>query len=258
MWPQGESNWCGPGILQSAIQWVNTYHDGTPTPEPPIITKANLWDFMKYNTCSSYPLTGRDQALPGNVGDGTKDVRRLNIAYDVGVDPHAMAWTMWHNTPNGYYYHYWIYYNDADEATRKFLYTLERYHEPVPVAINHGFHWVLVVGYDAENNALQGAGNIEMIYAFDPFVNRIQEYPYQEWISIRFTSYTDPEDPTSDPDPSTGWYVPPPDHWKNHLVTIERDWYTQNPDWGMSLNGPIQPNPGSVYIPFVNFSEAVR
>lgn len=252
MWPQGVSNWCGPGVLQSAIQWVNTYYDGTPTPEPTIVTKANLWAFMKNNTCST--LGGRDRALPGTVGDGAAQVRKLNIAYDVGVDPHAMAWTMYKYTPAGYNYHYWIYSNGADEATRKLLYTLEMYHEPVSVAINHGFHWVLVIGYDAEASALHGAGNIEMIYAFDPLVNLVQGYTYQEWISSIFTPYTH----ELDPDPSTGWYVPPPDHWKNHWVTIERDARPENPDWGMSLNGPIRPNQPSIYLPFVNFSEAVR
>lgn len=135
MWQQGESNWCGPGVLQSAIQWVNTYHDATPTPEPTMITRANLWEFMKNNTCSDISATGRDQALPGTVGDGLTDVRKLNIAYDVGVDPHALAWTMWKNTPPKYNYHYWIYSSSADESTRWVLYTLEKYHEPVPVAI---------------------------------------------------------------------------------------------------------------------------
>jgi hypothetical protein len=145
-------------------------------------------------------------------GDGTAHVRKLNIAYDVGVDPHAMAWTMWHNTPVGYYYHYWIYDNTADEATRKFLYTLERYHEPVPVAIDNGFHWVLVVGYDAEYSTMLGAGTINRIYVFDPLPSIIRSYLYDDWISTIFTPYTN----ELDPDPSTGWYVPPPDHWKNH------------------------------------------
>jgi hypothetical protein len=240
---------------------VNTYHDGTPTPEPTIITKATLWAFMRDNTCSD--IAGRDQFLTGKpVGDETDKVRKLNIAYDVGVDPHALAWAMYKYTPGGYNYHYWIYYNGADEATRWALYTLEKYHEPVPVAIKKGFHWVLIVGYEADNRAFPNAGNIQTIRVFDPLSGTTQTYGYQRWISITFTPYTDPEeeDPKSDPDPSTGWYVPPPDHWTNHWVTIERDNWSENPDWGMSLNGPIQPNQASsVYIPFANnYSEAVR
>lgn len=93
------------------------------------------------------------------------------------------------------------------------------------------------------------------IRVFDPARGTKWDYTYQEWISIWFTPYTDP----GDPDPSTGWYVPPPDHWRNHWVTIERDDWSENPDWGMSLSGPIQHNPISVYLPFVNNSpEAVR
>jgi hypothetical protein len=87
----------------------------------------------------------------------------MNIAYDFGVDPHAMAWTMYAKTPPYYYYHYWV-YNSCDSATRGFLYTLEKYHEPVIVAVQNGAHWVLVTGYDSDYPAYPGsAGNIQKL-----------------------------------------------------------------------------------------------
>lgn len=95
LYQQGVANWCGPGSLQSAIQWVKQYNNGTPVATiVPIIPKATLWAKMRDNTC--YELGwGRDIALAGTIGDGFNEVRKLNIAYDFGVDPHAMAWMMW-------------------------------------------------------------------------------------------------------------------------------------------------------------------
>jgi hypothetical protein len=130
VYDQGQSNWCGPGAAQSVIQWSSQYNDGTPTPAPTMIPKSELWQFMRDNTCQDIGY-GRDVALEGSVGDGENDVRRLNIAYDFGVDPHALAWTMWRKTGPNHFYHYWVYYNSVDEATRSLLFTLEKYHEPV-------------------------------------------------------------------------------------------------------------------------------
>lgn len=127
-------NWCGPGSLQSVIQYVNQYNNGAPAVTVvPIIPKATLWAFIRDTPSSA--LGGRDNPLPGVVGDGYNEVRKLNIAYDMGADPHAMAWTMWTHTGNGYYYHYWIYYDSAIIATKTILYTIEKYHEPVIAAV---------------------------------------------------------------------------------------------------------------------------
>jgi hypothetical protein len=251
---QGNGNWCGPGVLQSAIQWVNQYNDGAPvSPAPTMITKTEIWGFMRDTSCSA--LGGRDSPLPGTVGDGLYDVRELNIAYDVGVDPHALAWVMWTHNPG--YYHYWRYDNQT-QATRYLLYTLEKYHEPVLVAVRAGFHWVLVINYDADGLAYPinpGAGNINAIQIADPedaskiwFQWSTGDRP---WTTYWFTQYTDI---THDPDPSTGWYVPPPAHWQGHYVTIERDEHTENPDYGWSLSGAIpttHPSTHPIYVPLV-------
>lgn len=112
-WPQARWNWCGPATLQAAIDWVWRRYGG----EPNMYTQQELWDYMKNNTCYDVGK-GRDAALPGVVGDGNADVRKLNIAYDFGVDPHAIAWTMWNKAPFRYYYHYWA-YDNVNDATRR-------------------------------------------------------------------------------------------------------------------------------------------
>ena len=90
---QQSSNWCGPTVLQSAIQYVDHHNDGNPLGvSPTIIPQQMLWNFMKYINCGN--LGGNDPQLIGTVGDGSSDIRKLNIAKDFGADPHALVWTM--------------------------------------------------------------------------------------------------------------------------------------------------------------------
>lgn len=208
---------------------------------------------MRDNTCKDIG-PGRDNFLQGNIGDGINDVRKLNIAYDAGVDPHAMAWTMWVSTGPNHFYHYWVYRNGVDNATRWLLYTVERYHEPVIVAVQGGSHWILVIGYNSDYPAYPGPpGNITQIRIADPFYGTKQWFPYQggigekAWVDYWFTPYTSPYVP----DPATGWYVPPPDHWRSYWVTIERDEKSYAyPDIGMSMDGDIPPH-YRIYAPVI-------
>ncbi|HVN52925.1 MAG TPA: hypothetical protein VMT46_01250 [Anaerolineaceae bacterium] len=198
---------------------------------------------MKVVSCDD--LGGNDPILSGTVGDGTSDIRKMNIAYDFGVDPHGMAWTMWWEQQNfNRNYHYWI-YPDADRGTLTFLVTLRFYHEPILVAVKHGSHWVLVTGYDADIDSPYSPSQLHHIKYYDPLDGQPYTQTYSDWKNSWFTIYTD----SRDPDPSVGPYVPPPDHWVNHFVTIERDGYQLNPDWGISTNGPIPRYP--VYLPVV-------
>jgi len=253
LYSQIKSNWCGPSALQSAIQWVHQYNDGIPVATVvPVKPQANLWAYMRDNSCRDLGY-GRDTALAGVVGDGYKNVRKMNIAYDFGVDPHAMAWTMWMKTDVNYYYHYWIYDSGPDLATRWLLYTLEKYHEPVQVAVLDGTHWVLVIGYESEFKAYPGdPGTIYNIRIADPWDGLKKWVRYsgssKSWTSYWFTRYTN----VNDPDPATGWYVPPPDHWKNHWVTIERDANSnQNPDHAMTVNSRV-PMKYEIFLPSID------
>ena len=236
---QQAGSWCGPAVLQAAIQWVNTYPDRTPVPgvAPTSVPQADLWAYMRDHDCSE--LGGGDTYLRGKpVGDGEAEVRKLNISYDFGVDPHALAWTMWIKTPPGYSYHYYVSTKNVYDATKKLLYSLEKYHEPVLAAVWYGSHWVLVTGYKSQNPAYPSGdpGTIYQIKVADPSSGQVFWYTYSDWASYWFTQYTD----AMDPDPATGCYVPPPDHWKNHWVSVERDSiFYLNADWALADNGEI-------------------
>lgn len=261
-WPQHQNDqvngsWCGVAALQAKIDWDWREHYNNYTH---FYTQEELWNYARDHTSSDISIKGvqgRDEALPGVVGNGWTQVRKLNTSYDFGIDPHAVAWLLWKYGPS--YYHYWI-YDDVEQATWGLLWTLEYYHEPVVAAVEHGSHWVLVIGYNALRSAtdVNGLGGIYYVRYADPLVNPDLDNPYkwraydtgnQAWIGY-FTNYTDPHDP----DPSTGWYTPPPEHWQEHWVTVERDYHsTYSPDWAMGPNGPIMPNyfPNNIYLPLV-------
>ena len=259
-WPQhqddsGDGSWCGVAALQAKIDWDWREHHNDYTH---FYTQEELWDYARDHTSSDISIKGvqgRDEALPGVVGNGWTQVRKLNISYDFGIDPHAVAWLLWKYGPS--YYHYWI-YDDVDQATWALLWTLENYHEPVPTAVWAGSHWVLTIGYHALQSATSndGLGEIYAIYYADPLPSAdpttyeaFKWKTYADWENY-FTVYAN----SNDPDPSTGWYTPPPDHWYGHWVTVERDDKAgYSPDWAMGINGPIMPNyfPSNIYLPLV-------
>ena len=104
-WPQkGKDDvtgwWCGAACLQAAIEWDWRDHHGD---YGHYYTQQSLWDIMRDYTCSDFyekGAHGKDIPLPltddcPSYGNGSHQVRKLNIAYDFGTDPHALAWTMW-------------------------------------------------------------------------------------------------------------------------------------------------------------------
>lgn len=191
------------------------------------------------------------------MGNGWYEVRKLNIARDFGLDPHAIAWMLWKYGPD--YYHYWI-YDNVEQATWALLYTVEEYHEPAMAAVLHGAHWVLVIGYEADASATSPTGmtTVYRVRYADPLLGPGPDLAYV-WVQYDagaypwtgyFSDYTDP----SDPDPSTGWYASPPTHWRGRWVTVEQDNYTTySPDWAMGPSGPIMPYhwPYHNYLPVI-------
>jgi hypothetical protein len=99
-WPQkGQSDeegwWCGAAALQANVEWAWRDHRGDTTH---YYAQSSYWNHMRDDSCSdvhSKDAYGRDIPLPGTVGNRPTEVRELNIAYDFGTDPHALAWTMW-------------------------------------------------------------------------------------------------------------------------------------------------------------------
>lgn len=261
-WPQHQNDsvngsWCGVAALQAKIDWDWREHHNDYSH---FHTQEELWDYARDHTSSDISIKGvqgRDEALSGVVGNGWTQVRKLNISYDFGIDPHAVAWLLWKYGPS--YYHYWI-YDNVDQATWALLWTLENYHEPVVTAVLDGAHWVLVIGYESLRSAtnLNGMGEIYSVRYADPLYGPATNSAYKwipydgsihpNWSDDYFTNYTD----SSDPDPATGWYASPPEHWRNHWVTVERDYYSnRSPDWAMGPNGPIMPYhwPYHTYLP---------
>lgn len=232
---QEAGNWCGPACMQASVQWIWAHPNMTPFPgaTPTAHPQTNLWAFMRDHSCSEW--FGGDTVLPGTVGDGFQNIRKLNISYDFGADPHALAWAMYRKTPIGYFYHYYIYTANVFEATKKLLQVLETYREPSLAAVWDGSHWVLVTGYMSDRSALNpsGPGNIYYLHVADPNNGLTTWYSYNDWVAIWFTPYTN----NNDPDPATGCYVPPPDHWRNHWVMVLRDDISSlTPDWAMTDN----------------------
>ena len=245
-WPQKYNNqvdgsWCGAASLQAQIHWDWNHHHAGTVGQDHFYYQHTLWNFARDHTCKNIVakgVQGSDSSLPGIVGNGWYEVRKLNVSRDFGLDPHAIAWMMWKYGPPDHYYHNWIYYGNTYNATVSLLWTVQHYQEPVIVAVDHGSHLILVIGYEADRPAdnASGPGMIHNIQIADPLYGGPQAHQwisYSDWESRRFTRYTAP----ADPDPSTGGYQPPPDHWRHHWVTIERDnFMTVSPDWAYTFN----------------------
>ena len=95
-WPQhqndpGNGSWCGAAALQAKIDWDwREHHDD----DTHFYTQEELWNYARDYASSDISIKGvqgRDEALSGTVGNGWTEVRKLNISYDFGIDPHAVA-----------------------------------------------------------------------------------------------------------------------------------------------------------------------
>lgn len=90
---------CGaPGKID--WDWSDHYHEYNH-----FHSQETLWAYARDHTCNDIVakgVRGNDAALPGEVGDGWRQVRKLNIAYDFGLDPHVIAWMLWKYGPDYY------------------------------------------------------------------------------------------------------------------------------------------------------------
>ena len=214
---------CAAACLQANIDWITGNRQDQDV----------FWGFMRDRQCREFG--GQDALLPitsehPSYGDHGWEIRRLNIAYDFGADPHAVAWAMWFFASASY--HNYI-YDGVWLATEKMLWTIEHYQEPVMAAVREGSHWVSVTGYEANAPATDpGFSTVYSIRYSDPLPtnNRDNWVHFDTWKGY-FTRYTN----SLDPDPSVGGYVPPPRHWHLRWVTVQRDTAdTYNPDWTMT------------------------
>jgi len=235
---------CGAACLQANVDWIMGHW----------YEQDEFWGFIRDRNCREWG--GNDPILPltsahPSYGDHGKDVRKLNIAYDFGADPHAVAWAMWYYA--GGSYHNYI-YDGLWIATQNLLWTLEHYQEPVMAAVHEGSHWISVTGYEANAAATDlGFSVVYQIRYSDPWPTNPRDnwVGYNDWEDL-FTRYTN----VNDPDPAVGGYVPPPNHWYNRWATIERDTINRySPDWAMTIDqegvtSPI-PHHWRIYAPTI-------
>jgi hypothetical protein len=223
---------CAAANLQADIAWATgTWRQ-----------QDVYWGFMRDRTAQE--VGGFNFLLPltsehSKYGDKSWMVRKLNISYDFGVDPHAVAWALWYFGAASY--HYYIYY-DVWNASYHLLWTVEHYQEPAIAAVYDGSHFVSVTGYKANVPATDpDFSTIYQVRYSDPWPTNPRDnwVTYSSWRNM-FTKYTD----ENDPDPSVGWYLSYSHHWRNHWVTIERDdMDSYNPDWAMTIYPGWVPRP---------------
>lgn len=237
---QEHGNYCGPAVLEEVLDWRYWIISET------VVFSQDSLMFYMVNNASDPTLGGVVGALPtfrlgGNnkfttYGTESNQVRRLNTASDYGTDPHALAWTLYEQSPlDDTHYHYYL-YSSAHVATMSLLKKLEQFNEPIIVAFEHGWHWVLVLGYSADHKVTNGdlGTSYEIIY-FDPlYGRRTREGVDWENESLNlFSAYAlnvDASGFPADPDPSISGYTPPPSHWLGKYVTIEPDYSTSVAD----------------------------
>jgi hypothetical protein len=192
--------------------------------------------------------------------------KKANISKDYGTDPRAIAWDTWDYTPPNWYFHDYIYRWDLFhgsppaysqqvlEATSLLAQVLENWTIPLSVAIDGGFHSVLVTGVWSNNDpyfnfpaALTGvvirdplypASSSRYILDYNTWATGVYSGNHYKLWSIYYGDVNTPGDHgnTSDPEPVVGPYTPDPSngypwHWYEGFTWIQRDGFATNPDF---------------------------
>lgn len=111
-WPQQGDNWCGVAII-TAVEYYD-WHKYNGSTTPPYSSQGSVVTMLN----ASSAISPWGQGTAGASGPGPKF--KADISADTGTDPRAQAWGSWNVTPNGYYFHNWIYHTDNDTATKDF------------------------------------------------------------------------------------------------------------------------------------------
>lgn len=262
-WPQAELNWCGIADIQ-AVELYDYIRATGGTGSAPYPTQASIYNLL--NSSSAVSPWGR--ATHGDGGPGPYVA--ADIAADGGTDPRSMAWGAWDVTPNGYYFHNWIYDDVANQtATNDFSSDFGPHNgvnDPIIVVINKGLHAFVIDGVWAPSDPSANWGSETYIDTWDPWVgyNGTTPYnPYRNWVwSVSDWLGSGSGSPNYlwlypywtgngyDPDPSTAtydYYDPPfPNfgdqrwHWNNYWVAIEQDYDTvcnASPNYALDYQG---------------------
>lgn len=186
-WPQSEDNWCGIANVQ-AIELFDWAKYGGGAGFAPYPSEADIYTLMNstgsggtvdaespWGTAikETNPITGLKQSA----------YVKADIADDGGTDPRSIAWALWFVTPNGLYFHNYIYpgtvivnnqeVNGNLAATANFAYDFgaDGLNNPISVAINQGAHSMLVDGVYATDDPSENDGaGVTAIDTWDPLV----------------------------------------------------------------------------------------
>lgn len=279
-WPQAAGNWCGIADIQAIEKYAYLKSTGSDATIP-YPYQSNIAALLN----SSAAISPWGQAHV----DGTRTAGfKADIAADGGLDPRGAAWGAWDVTPNGYYFHNYIYSfshtgNDpygGNAATYAFGSDYGPAHglnNPIIVAINQGEHLFLIDGVYATSDPSAGGETIDFVDTWDPsygeaahpYNNNYQEaWSIDDWLNIQITSnsgylwkypYSKTANQGYDPEPNTtpGYYDAPtgavPNHWNGYYVTIEQDLVTRcqaSPNIAYNQSGnEVAYNNGTQYCP---------
>lgn len=271
-WPQAAGNWCGVANIQAIdiYDWIK--YDGNSNPSGS--DQQSIANML--NSSSAVSPWGQAHTVPGDPGPAFV----ADIAADGGTDPRAIAWGAWNVSPNGYYYHNWIYRTTNTTATYDFASDFgpaNGVNDPISVTINTGEHSFIVDGVWASSDPSAGGETIYDIDTWDPSVGEPNTNSYnsanpEAWSLYDWLNYQYPHGSVLwstgyytgngyDPDPSTnpGYYVGSfPNfgdqhyHWNGYYVTIEQDYVTAcqaSPNIAYSEDGSPAPYNGAQYCP---------
>lgn len=287
-WPQHRDYWCGVASI-AAINWYDQIKTFGLNVSPTWKTQESIGDDTRGHLSGSnyYPPDSSNGVLNtssaispwGQAQSGSPAVK-ANIAGDSGTDPRSLSWAIWTVTPNGFYFHNWIYQSTATQATYYFGSDFGPAHglnDPIMVDINQGDHTFVVDGVYATSDPSAGGETIDSIDTWDPLVGNgkgwgsyntsdPEVWSTYDWTNKQYSSgaylfkmpYSKTANGGYDPEPSTnpGYYNAPtssvPNHWNGFYVTVEQDEVTRcnaSPDIAYDKNGNEVPHNGSAYCP---------
>lgn len=267
-WPQQHGNWCGVANIE-LINWYDQIKTFGNNVFPTWQTQQEIANLLNTSSATSPwgQATCKDSTHPAFVAD---------IAADGGTDPRSISWGLWTVTPNGFYFHNWVYDTSNVTATYDFASDFGPAHglnDPISVTIDVGKHSFVVDGVYATSDPSAGGEVVDGIDTWDPAVasgfgqynSTIQEvWSTSDWWNKQYSSgsvlWKNPYNTNNsfgDPEPSTtsnNYYNAPPlgVHWNNQYVTIEQDLVTRcnaSPDIAYNQNGAEVPHNGSAYCP---------
>jgi len=271
---------CGLYVVQSWVEYDQTKYNGYTHPSP-YWHSTDWWLNNRWNYWELRNIGGRSDEVPlsYNPAYPNASLWKMNVSYDFGGDPLALAWIMFGNAPG--WYNDFI-YDTAEKGTKGVAAAVAYYHEPAAVAVYNGTHLVLFKGVNAYSDPSTDPNvQIDKVLYYDSldwywgpdYTRPEQKVPSNTWKNLIWGIYGynySYETGGPDPDPSVGGYrsynhangsrVPSRYFWSGKYVTVQWEdtsWVNRrrNPDWaykGSQFQGQVIPwFDYSIYLPSI-------